>query len=50
MRCCIQTLYEEHDAGRLNGDHGAGTETACKYCGNGMVKNDQGIWEWKGGK
>ncbi len=48
MRCCIQSLYEEHDAHILTTFHGKGKETKCKWCENGMVKNEQGIWEWAG--
>lgn len=50
MRCCIQSLYEEHDAHILNTFNGKGEETKCKWCGNGMRKNAQGVWEWEGAK
>lgn len=50
MRCCINSLYEEHDAGLLNAYNKRGAKTKCKWCGEGMVKNEQGIWQWEHAK
>lgn len=44
MRCCLLSLSEQHDAGRLEKDiHHASTR--CAYCNNPMHIVD-GVWRW----